>query len=43
MLQVFHGFSKNLSIEPKESPRLETENDDESNVQRKDNFMIIFL
>ncbi|XP_055319893.1 kalirin isoform X6 [Sitodiplosis mosellana] len=32
MLQVFHGFSKNISIEPKESSHLETENDDESNV-----------
>lgn len=43
MLQVFHGFSKNIPIEPKESPRLETDNDDESNVHRKDKFIIILF
>ncbi|XP_031622402.1 kalirin isoform X2 [Contarinia nasturtii] len=32
MLQVFHGFSKNISIEPKDTSHQETENDDESNV-----------
>lgn len=33
MLQVFHGFSKNSAIEPKETLHQETENDEESNVQ----------
>lgn len=36
MLQVFHGFSKNVSVEPKDMSHLETENDDESNVQQID-------
>lgn len=43
MLQVFHGFSKNNSIEPKESSHLETENDDESNVQLADKFSCVFF
>lgn len=42
MLQVFHGFSKNVSIEAKESSHPETENDDESNVQLHHKFVIYF-
>lgn len=42
MLQVFHGFSKNVSVEPKDTSHLETENDDESNVQLNDKFVTIF-
>lgn len=39
MLQVFHGFSKNISIEPKETSHQETENDIESNVQLEDKIL----